>query len=82
MALLAIQLVRVVIISSLFEFQIGPAPPNLVYALDLVITIHQALNVIIRSVLFSYLLMTFFTCLLGHRTNINFGTGLDEIVLP
>ena len=52
MALFAIQLVRVVI-SSLNQFQAVQGPPNLTTALNAVITIHQALNVIIRSIYFS-----------------------------
>ena len=81
MALFAIQLVRVVV-SSLVELQAGLAAPSLIYALDFVIPIHQALNVIIKIYSFpSYfvLLMTF--AFLGHCTNNNFGVGLDEIVL-
>ena len=54
MALFAIQLVRVVI-TSLGVLHGGPAPPSLLIASDLVIPIHQALNVIIRSVHFFYL---------------------------
>ena len=53
MALFAIQLVRVVI-TSLVENRTGPAPLGI--ALDLVIPIHQAINVIIRSIQFLLLL--------------------------
>ena len=50
MALFAIQLVCVVII-SLFELQAGPAPPqSLAFASNFGINIHQMLNVIITSV--------------------------------
>ena len=54
MALFAIQLVRVVITSlSLVGSQSGPTPPSLFIASELVIRIHQMLNVInIRSVSF------------------------------
>ena len=55
MALFAIQLVRVVI-CSLIEVQGGPTPLGLAFALDFVISIHQTLNVIIRSVHFLLLL--------------------------
>ena len=62
MALFAIQLTRVVL-SSLVDVTVGPAPPSLDIAFNMVIIIiHQALNVIIRSVQFStsfVLLMTF-----------------------
>ena len=51
MALFAIQLLRVVI-SSLFETYAGPAPRNLVTAMNFIIPFHQALNVIIRSIHF------------------------------
>ena len=57
MALFAIQLVRVVI-TSLFELQGGPVPPRLVIASDFVISIHQALNVIIIFVYFYYFCFT------------------------
>ena len=76
MALFAIQLARVVV-TCVIESQAG-TPPNLQIALDLIISIHEMLNVIIRSVPF-VLLMTF-TCP-GHRTNNNFGPGFNEIVL-
>ena len=56
MALFAIQLVRVVI-TSVVESQPGLTPPSLNIALEFVISIHQALNVIIRSV---YLLLLFY----------------------
>ena len=57
MALFAIQLIRVVI-SGLAEHQGlgGPTPLSLAIALSFVIPIHQALNVIIRSVYFLLLL--------------------------
>ena len=51
MALLAIQLARVVI-TCLAEFQPGQAPPGFSITFNVVIIIHQALNVIIRSVHF------------------------------
>ena len=53
MALFAIQLVRVVI-SSLMELQGGPTPLEhaLATGLEVVVSIHQMLNVIIRSVHF------------------------------
>ena len=53
MALFAIQLARVVV-SSLIELQAGPAPQSLIIASQFVITIHQALNVILRSVHFFF----------------------------
>ena len=55
MALFAIQLVRVVI-TSVLDAQGEATPPSLLIALDFVISIHQALNVIIRSVHFLLLL--------------------------
>ena len=55
MALFAIQLVRVMI-SSLEEVRGPPTPPNFQIPLNFVIYIHQALNVIIRSVHFLHLL--------------------------
>ena len=55
MALFAIQLVRVVI-TGLGELQEGPTPPNLLIARNIVISIHQALNVIIRCVHFLLIL--------------------------
>ena len=60
MALFIIQLVRVVI-TSVVELQAAP-PEDLLFDLDYVISIHQMLNVIIRSVhflLLFVLLMTF-----------------------
>ena len=52
MALFAIQLVRVVI-TGLLELQVpAQTPPSLRIALEVVIIIHQALNVIIRFVYF------------------------------
>ena len=60
MALFIIQLVRVVI-TSVVELQAAP-PNDLLFDLDYVISIHQMLNVIIRSVhflLLFVLLMTF-----------------------
>ena len=51
MALFAIQLARVVI-TSLDELQAGPTPPSLQIASNLIVIIHQALNVIIKSVHF------------------------------
>ena len=57
MALFAIQLVRVVI-TSLGVLHGGPAPPSLLIASDLVIPIHQALNVIIIFVYFYYFCFT------------------------
>ena len=56
MALFAIQLVRVVI-SSLLELQVAsPESQGLIIALSVVVSIHQTLNVIIRSVFFLLLL--------------------------
>ena len=55
MALFAIQLVRVVIL-SLVDNQDGPISLSLVIALDLAVLIHQMLNVIIRICSFFYLL--------------------------
>ena len=84
MALFAIQLVRVVITSLVDQELAGEVPLSLTLALDVVIFIHQMLNVIIRSVYFLFilfLLKTNFTWLLGHRTNDNFGAGLNETIL-
>ena len=53
MALFAIQLVRVVI-TALFELQARPATPSLQIAMDFVISIHQALNVIIDLFIFYF----------------------------
>ena len=81
MALLAIQLVRVVFTCQL-ELQAGPTPLSLTIALDVVIRIHQMLNVIIKICFIFYFFVfadNIFTCL-GHCTNNNFGAGLDEIV--
>ena len=55
MALFAIQLVRVVI-TILGQFQEGPSSPSIHNGLDFAISIHQALNVIIRSVHFLLIL--------------------------
>ena len=80
MALLAIQLVRVVI-TSLFELQGGPTPISLIVANDFVVIIHQALNVIKDLFIStSFVLLMMFTWL-GHRTNNNFGPDLHGIVL-
>ena len=57
MALFIIQLVRVVI-TSVVELQAAP-PNDLLFDLDYVISIHQMLNVIIRSV--HFLLLFVFT---------------------
>ena len=56
MALFAVQLVRVVI-SSVVEYQAEQTPLSLLIAMDFVIIIHQALNVIIRSIHFLLLLI-------------------------
>ena len=64
MALFAVQLVRVVI-TSLSVVDSGVQALSLKNALDVVIAIHEMLNVIIRSVPFStsfVLLMTFLPC--------------------
>ena len=59
MALFAIQLARVVV-TSLVELQagLGPQSLQLEIALDFIIPIHQALNVILRSVHFYFLCFT------------------------
>ena len=57
MALFAIQLARVVI-TSLAKLQVGLSLQSLIIASDFVITIHQALNVILRSVHFYFLCFT------------------------
>jgi hypothetical protein len=58
MALFAIQLVRVVIF-GVIELQASPpSSPTLPNILDIVIPIHQTLNVIIRSVHFLFLCFT------------------------
>ena len=51
MALFAIQLVHIVV-TSLVEPQAVQTQPGLTFGLELVITIHEMLNVIIRSVPF------------------------------
>ena len=57
MVLFAIQLVRVVISNVMELHWLGSTPPSLlVIALNIVISIHQNLNVIIRSVHFLFLL--------------------------
>jgi hypothetical protein len=78
MALFAVQLVRFVI--SILEAQ-QPEANALWAGLELVIGIHEMLNVIIRSVHSTtfVLLMTFTS--LGHRTNNNFGADPNELVL-
>jgi hypothetical protein len=82
MALFAVQVVRVVL-SSLEAQQLGTEPEvnGLWAGLDLVIGIHEMLNVIIRSVHSTtfVLLMTF--TWLGHRANNNFGADPNELVL-
>ena len=57
MALFAIQLARVVV-SSLIELQGGLGPLSLQIALEFIVPIHQALNVIIRSVHFYFFCFT------------------------
>ena len=75
MALFAIQLVRVVL--SLIPGTVVPL--SYIIGLDFVIVVNQMLNVnIIRST--SFVLLITFT-LLGHRTNDNFGTGSNGVVL-
>ena len=57
MALFAIQLVRIVVASIIqMELQAGQTPRGLIIALDAVISIHEMLNVIIRSLHFYFLL--------------------------
>ena len=58
MALFSIQLVRVVI-SSLAELQAEQTPLSLQITLEAVISIHQALNVIIKSVHFYIFCFTY-----------------------
>ena len=66
---------------SLLELQTTPSQ-SLTIALEVVVPIHQALNVIIRSVRFTYFfLLITFTLLLGHCTDDNFGAGPNGIVL-
>ena len=80
MALFAIQLVRVVL--YILIPNIPGVSNNFQISSYLVMGIHQMFNVIIKSVHFYFffvLLITF--AWLGHRTNINFGAGQDEIVL-
>ena len=76
MALFAIQLVRLVLNNLPVSFA-GPAAVSGV----LVVGINEMFNVIIRSVHFYFFCFTDngFTWL-GHRTNNNFGAGLNEIV--
>jgi hypothetical protein len=85
MALFVIQLVRVVLSSLLLTSHLQTTrSTSFGIALDSVIGMHEMLNVIIRSVHFYFFCFTdnfFFTWLLGHRTDNNFGAGLNEIVL-
>ena len=78
MVLFAIQLVHVVI-TSLIAVNSDPAE-NLFDGWQIVIPMHQMLNVITRPV-HIYFCFTDNTYLLGHRTNSNFSTGLNETVL-
>ena len=70
MALFAIQLVRVVI-ASLVEHQ-GGQSPSLIIASDFVISIHETLNVIIRSVHF------YFFCFADHDDDIYLARALHQ----
>ena len=72
MALFAIQLVR-------FLFFILPTVHQ--QSLNLVVGINETFNVIIRSVHFYFFCFTDNITWLGHRTNNNYGAGLNEIVL-
>ena len=73
MALFAIQLVRVVL-SCL------PLQESTVLAFNMTIGINQMFNVIIcLFISTSFVLLICFTWL-GHRTNNNFGSGLNEII--
>ena len=73
MALFAIQLVRVVL-SCL------PLQESTVLAFNMTIGINQMFNVIIcLFISTSFVLLMCFTWL-GHRTNNNFGSGLNEII--
>ena len=80
MALFAVQLVRVVL-TSLPEQHWQTEVNGPWGGLELVIGIHEMLNVIIRSVHSTtfVLLMTF--TWLGHRANNNFGADPNELVL-
>ena len=78
MVLFAIQLVRVVI-TSLYTADSDPAE-NLYGGLDLVIAMHEMLNVIIRPVQIYFVLLITLVCL-GHCTNSNFSAGFNETVL-
>ena len=82
MALFATHLVRIVT-SALME--VNPASPSkgILIAFAFIVYFHQMLNVIIRSVQFYsfVLLITVTFTWLGHRTNNNFGAGLNGIVL-
>ena len=79
MALFAAHLARIVISPLLI---MNPSPSSgILLAFSLAVYFHQMLNVIIRSVHFySFVLLITFTWL-GHRTNNNFGAGLNGIVL-
>jgi hypothetical protein len=70
MALFAVQLVRVVLSCLLLS-------DSTILAFNLTIGINQMFNVIIIST--SFVLLITFTCL-GHRTNVNFGTDVNEII--
>jgi hypothetical protein len=80
MALFAVQLVRVVV-TSLMDQQRKSGVNGPWAALQLVIGMHEMLNVIIRSVHSTtfVLLMTF--TWLGHRADNNFGADPNELVL-
>ena len=86
MALFTIQLVRVVL-SCLVEVIVAPTHTKMaisvVNALDVVIPIHQALNVIIISVHFFFYFFCFLMSFtwLEHHTDNNFGAGPIGVVL-
>ena len=73
MALFAIQLVRVVLGVTTGQ------EPSIIPATDIVIVIHQMLNVIILFISTSVWLIAF--TWIGHRTNNNFGAGSNGTVL-
>ena len=80
MALFAIQLVRILLTGLSLVAETSMI--NLIIALNVVVAVHEMLNVIIRSVHFYlFFLLITFTTWLGHCTNNNFGAGLNEIVL-
>ena len=72
MALFAIQLVRIV-------YSCLPLQPPTLLTFNLIIGINQMFNVIIRFIHFYFFVLLITFTWPGHRTNNNFGAGLNEI---